>query len=71
MIDSSLEGRMGPHFMFSSLRAKKLESYPFINTKHLHMYVAVTYIIGFVSGNVWPSGAYLIYLILREDFGSV
>ena len=52
MIDSSLEGRMGPHFMFNSLRAKKLESYPFISTKHLHMYVAVTYIIGFVSGNV-------------------
>ena len=52
MIDSSLEGHMGPHFMFNSLRAKKLESHPFINAKHLHVYVAITYIVRFVSGNV-------------------
>ena len=71
MIDSSLEGHMGPHFMFNSLRAKKLESHPFINAKHLHVYVAITYIVRFVSGNVWPSETYLIYLILREDFESL
>lgn len=35
------------------------------------MYMTLTFITGFIFGNMWASGDYGIYLISREEFGSV
>lgn len=35
------------------------------------MYMALTFITGFIFGNMWASGDYVIYLISGEEFGSV